>query len=416
LGDLRSLRRADARFVLPALPRRAVVLGGLADWCEGLEAAGVSVVPAGAVADLVVAPAVLARDAASLGVGTVLVDGAVRSLPGMASRRILTLPRTNAPQYVVDPAQRAAAAYAGSLLPRFSRVAPAVLGAGVRMPLAAVTVGARVPGRPAVLAAAAAFGAERGGEWFLALGSGGVRRRAVFYVFAPGSRAPSQVVKFGRVAGEYGAFDRDERGLALALSAGAVVADKAPRLVGRGDACGLPASVETALPGAGLAPSVAAAEPVVTWLRAVARATVSRGQDGEPRVFRHGDVFPGNVVVTGEGFRLVDWEHAEPAGLPLADLLFLAAHVVDGDPVEAFATGSPVLARWLREAAGDLGLTGDQVVDIAWRTWEAHGGRARAARVLRESLTAQTVPPYPAERVADAWTSDGRLGRHWRPW
>ncbi len=412
VADLRSLRRADARFVLPALPRRAVVLGGLREWAAVLDAAGVAVVPAGSVADLVVAPPFLARDAASLGVPCVLVDGPLRALPAMPSRKLLTLPRSNAPQFVIDPRQRRAAAYAGGLLPRFSSVARPLLGAGVVPPsLSSVTVGARRPGRPEVLAAAASFGAASSGEWFLALGSGGVRRRAVFYVFPPDEAAPAQVVKFARVPGAQEAFDRDERGLRLALAAGAVVADRAPRLLGRGDAAGLPASVETALPGQRLGRQPEVYEDVVRWLRSVARATV---QDG--RVFRHGDVFPGNVVVSGSSFGLVDWEHAEAAGDPLADLLFFAAHVADGDPVEAFAAGSPVLARWLRDAAGDLGLSGEQVRDIAARTWAAHGARARAAREAREAATGQAVTPYLPEVMASAWVSDPRLGDQWRPW
>lgn len=403
--------------MLPALPARAVVLGGLAGWAAGLAAAGVEVVPAGAVADLVVAPAALANDAASLGAATVLLDGYLRAVSGIPTRRLLALPRADAAQYVIDPLQRNAARYAGSLLPRHSRLAGPLLGAGVHVPgLSSVTVAARAPGRPAVLAAAAAFGAERAGEWFLALGSGGVRRRAVFYVFPPGSREPAQVVKFARVAGDTAAFDRDERGLRLALAAGPVVADKAPRLVGRGTAAGLPASVETALPGSRLGRSAEVAEAVVAWLRAVARSTAAAGPDGMPRVFRHGDLFPGNVVVRGDGFGLVDWEHADPAGDPLADLLFFAAHVVEGDPVEAFAAGSPLLARWIRAAAGDLGLSGEQVTAVAARTWAAHGARARAARVARESATGEPVPKYLPERMADAWAADPRLGRNWRPW
>lgn len=404
MPDLGSLRRADARFVLPVAPRRAVVLGGLTAWESGLAAAGVEVVPAGSVADLAVAPPTLARDAASLGIPCVLVDGRV-SLP-MPSRRYVTLPRRTAPQYVVDPLQRTASAYAGSLLPRFDRAARYALRPGLLLP--AVTVGARRPGRPYVLTAAAELGAVHG-EWFLALGSGGVRRRGVFYVFPPGAAAPAQVVKLGRLPGNAEAFDRDERGLALALAAGGVVADKAPRLLGRGTAGGLPVSVETALPGGRLR-NAADEERVAQWLRAVARATFREG-----RVFRHGDVFPGNVVVSGDGFGLVDWEHADPAGLPLADLLFFAAHVV-ADPVAVFAHGDPRVARWLREAAGDLGLDGAAVVDLARRTWQEHGDRARAARLAREAATGQRVEPYLPEVVADAWATHPALGAAWRPW
>lgn len=414
MGDLLSLRRADTRFVLPSWPRRAVVLGGLAAWAAGLDAAGVEVVTAGSVADLVVTPPALARDASSLGIPSVLVTGAVRGLPGLATRRYLTLPRVESPRFVIDPKQQHAAAYAGSLLPRYAAVARRVLGGSVaRDALAAgigpgVTVGARTPGRPALLTAATDFGALGRGEWFLALGAGGVRRRAVFYLFD--GAGPAQVVKVARVPGDHAAFDRDERGLALALAAGHVVAGKAPRLVGRGEACGLPASVETALPGGPFRADLA--ERVVDWLRAVARATVVRGEAG-PRVFRHGDVFPGNVVAHGGDFALVDWEHAEREGLPLADLLFFAAHLA-GDPVAAFTAGT--YSPWLRDAAGDLGLSGDDVRAIAKQAWQQHGDRARTARLAREKATGEPVEPYLAERVADVWATHPGLGDTWRPW
>ena len=404
--------------MLPALPRRAVVLGGLTEWADGLAAAGVDVVPAGSVADLVVAPAGLARDAESLGVPQVLVEGAVRPLRTIASRRLLTLPTVAAPQFVVDPRQRHAAAYAGALLPRWPHVARPVLRAGVPVPTPSVTVGARSPARPAVLAAAAAFGAESTGEWFLALGSGGVRRRAVFYVFPPGARVPTQVVKLGRVAGDDAAFARDERGLRLAEAAGLVVAAKAPRLLGRGAVAGLPVSVETALPGRRLGRSEVDVDRVVAWLRDVARATARPGAGGVPTVFRHGDLFPGNVVVDGASFGLVDWEHADAAGAPLADLLFFAAHVVD-DPVGTFAgrtRDSARFARWVGDAAGDLGLTRAQAVALAARTWREHGDRARAARLAREAATGAAVPPYLPERLATAWLTHPSLGERWRPW
>ena len=388
--------------MLPTLPRTAVVLGALPGWVAGLRAAGVAVVQPGTPADLVVTTPVLAGQAAALGTPYVLVEGAVRRVPGMASRRYLALPDAGSPRFVIDPAQRHAAAYAGSLLPRLAKVAGPVLRAGVPLPgrVPSVTVGAREPGRPAVLSAAAALGAEPDGEWFLALGAGGVRRRAVFYVFPPGARRPAQVVKLGRVAGETAAFDRDERGLALARAAGPVVADKAPRLLGRGEAGGLPLSVETALPGRPMTKAIA--EDVVGWLRAVARATAGPG----PSVFRHGDVFPGNVVVDGTAFGLVDWEHADPAGTPLADLLFFAAHVAPLD--------SPTVRRWVREAARDLELGREQVRELAARTWRDHGERARASRLAREAATGEPVEPYLPERLADEW-ANGRA-ESWQPW
>lgn len=419
VGDLRGLRKADLRFVLPSFPRRAVVLGDLPDWHDGLAAAGVDVVEPGTDADVVVTTPGRAREAEALDAEQVLVTGTVRRLPGRHRRRVLTLPDRAEPQLVVDPRQRVAAGYAGSLLPRRARVAAPVLRAGIPVPGPSVTVVARHPGRPALLTAAVDLGLGDAGQWFLALGSGGIRRRGVFYSFPPRSSVPAHVVKFGRVPGRQESFDRDERGLRLALAAGPVVADRAPRLVGRGEACGLPASVETALPGAALAPSSPVVEEVVDWLRRVARATATPRPGGVPTVFRHGDVFPGNVVVDGSDFGLVDWENAEASGRPLADLLFFAAHVLGDDPVATFVGSSPtsaVLARWLRAAAADLGLTGEQVRGLASDTWRDHGSHAVAARLRREQATGRPVVPYLAERLATAWATHPQLGEHWRPW
>ena len=368
--------------MLPRAPRRAVVLGGLDSWAGGLAAAGIAVVDAGRVADLVVAPPSLWREASSLGVATVLLDGR-GSLP-MPYRRYVCVPRRVAPRWVLDPKQRAATRWARSAMPARDRAA------SHRGPV--VTVGALSPGRPYVLTAAGISD----GEWCLALGAGGVRRRAVFYVFPPFAHEPDRVVKAGRLPGNAESFDRDERGLSAALAAGDVVARKAPRLLGRGEAGGTPYSVETALRGrqGGADP-----EAVVGWLREVGRATYRDG-----RVFRHGDVFPGNVVGSGRDFGLVDWEHADPAGLPLADLLFYAAHVVK-DPA-----GDARLRRWVREAADDLGLSAETVAANAAETWRVHGERARAARLSREAATGQTVEPYLPEVVARSWPDD------WRPW
>jgi hypothetical protein len=270
----------------------------------------------------------------------------------------------------------------------------------------AVTLGARHPGPPALLAAAAReLGAVAADEWCLLLGSGGVRKRAAFLLFADAGRT-QQVVKFTRQPGNTEAFDREEQALRQALAAGPAVADRAPRLLARGELAGVPASVETAMPGVPLRllrrpERLAVAEDVAHWLGTVGR-------------FQHGDLTGDNVLVDGGRFGLVDWEHARADGLPLADLLFFAAHVLPGrgDPVALFlgrSPESPRLFRWVQAT----GLSRADAGRYAAQAWQEYGERARASRLAREQLTGAAVPPYLPEQVATAWRTDPGLGEGW---
>ena len=86
----------------------------------------------------------------------------------------------------------------------------------------------------------------------MTLGSADALTRGVFHLFPPGAVDPSWVLKFARVPGYSDPFDRDERGLTIARDGGETVARHAPHLLGRLEAAGLSATVETAAVGARL--------------------------------------------------------------------------------------------------------------------------------------------------------------------
>jgi hypothetical protein len=375
-----SLRRAEPRFALPALPRRAAVLGELVDWTRGLEQAGVEVVPPQQQVELVVAPGALAGEAAALGPDQVVVEGAdsgALAAAGYSVRRLVSFPDREQPVLIVRPGQAAATRYAIGHFRRAeggprrlrNRVAAELLARGAVPPGCVLTVlGSRRPGQPALVAEAAGILGVARPQWFLQIGPWAhPHSRAVFHVLAPGSSAPGWVVKFSRVPGLERLFDDDERGLRLASELGPSVSAHAPRQIGRFELSGLHASIETEALGEPMvrllrsdrprAVRLGTLERVAAWTLELGRSTtagpdrleperrrlaseVVPSWDGPPipagiveslapvaATFEHGDLWADNVLVHGESFTVVDWEAARSHGWPLWDLLYL---LVDG--------------------------------------------------------------------------------------
>jgi hypothetical protein len=375
-----SLRRAEPRFALPALPGRAAVLGGLDDWTRGLEQAGVEMVPAQPQVELVVAPAGLAQEAMALGPDLIVIEGAdagALAAAGYFVRRLVSLPDRERPGLILCPGQAAATRYAighfrrgeGSLRRLRNRAAGELLARGAVPPGCALTlVGSRRQGQPALLAGAARILGIDTPQWFLQVGPWAhAHSRAVFHVLAPGSRVPGWVVKFARVPGLGHLFDADERGLRLASDLDPSVSEHAPRPLGRFELNGLHASVETEALGEPMvallrsgrprAERLAVLERVAAWTLELGRATQASADLLEPErrrlasevvpswngppvpaglveslapvsaTFEHGDLWADNVFVHSQDFTVVDWESARRHGWPLWDLLYL---LVDG--------------------------------------------------------------------------------------
>jgi Phosphotransferase enzyme family len=377
-----SLHRVDARFLLPAAPRTAVVLGPLDGWREGLLTAGVELDNRRDTApELAVATADRVDEALALGAPMVIVEAGrgVRPLrnAGLSVSRYLPRPTVERPQVVIPVDQPPAARYAtahwaaaGSSWRRArNRLADAVFASKVFPSLGTITaIGARDAQPPAVVRAAEEHGAVAR-SWLLTPGPGDDLSRNVFHLFPPGARAPAWVLKFARVPGYRDPFDRDEAGLTLARNAGAAVAGHAPSLLSRFTVDGLEAALETAATGERLT-RLLGREPrgrahrslqeVAEWIVAMGEATRGdpaalagerarlrdevvprwRGEGADerlvnglpelPAVLQHNDVGPWNIVVDDRSFTVVDWESARRYGLPLWDLVYFLTEALAG--------------------------------------------------------------------------------------
>ena len=300
--------------------------------------------------------------------------------------------------------------------------------------LAPSCVIARAPGSAAAPAAAAR---GDGGHFTdpdrLLLLTGGKRsvNKVVGLAFEEGTSRPESVVKFARVAEADAFLERETRVLnQLAKDRPAVAG--VPRILATGRRAGRVAVTESAIHGdpligrldevtfEGLATQVTDwlvdlaghAEPRPAgqwWERLVGRPLASFEDDfrqsvgtetaqrarqaleqlGDlPLVPEHRDCSPWNVVLTEEGLpALLDWESAEPSGLPALDLCYFlanAAFVLDGaldsgrtreshrrllDPVTPHGR---VAARCIDRYCSTIGLDSSDFLRLRLLAWVVH--------------------------------------------
>jgi hypothetical protein len=410
----------------------------------------------------------------------VLENAGRGSLPaGWSTRVLLLLPDRDRPELLLPAGAGAAVRYAvrhwrggttGVMRAR-NLVARELLARGVVPPgRAATTVAARTSGPPFLVAAALEALGVDGVQWFLAFGPWAHSfSRGAFYLFERHEAQPAWVVKFARIPGLRRLFDKDEQGLRLAERAGAIVGEHAPRLVGRFEAGGLEASIETAATGSRLADllrspvhrhertatleriaawivevaretssSPATLEPELRWLAAeVAPAWTEHGLpdgvvedlQGLPAVMQHGDLWADNIFVHRDGFTVVDWESVQAHGMPLWDMFYFltdALAIVAGvssedEREEHFVrlwrgdlSSSEVLFRWTRATAEASRVPPEAVGRVATMLWLSYalGDIARSER--RGESTAAKEPS--TLRFARRWLSDPALGPGWNRW
>jgi hypothetical protein len=471
--------RADAIFALPRVPETAAVFGDLPAWRSGLPRRGVEIVEGRQAPDLAVAAG--SADLLNCEAPFVIVDGplgreGVLREAGYRIRHLLALPRRGEPALIFDPRQRRAARYAiaGVLAhPELwrsmrGRLAAAMFGAGVRLPLGTgLMLGARAGGPPALIAAAGELGLPPDRDWVLLVAAGSAVRRDAFLLFPTGASRPDLALKFARVRNR--GADRDARGLATVYSVGGSVAARAPRYLGGLRVGGFAASLETAAVGTKLStllrrPRTRAAklkliQPVVEWLIEVGRETASPpssleserrrlrdvvlpfwgvsdgsladGLEDIPGTFQHGDMAGEHVVVDGREFTVLDWERASPHRFPLTDLTMLATdtlRIFDGALTEeeripylrALFTGaapsSPILFRWLRDIGRALDLPTESVGGLVTAAWLDLGRLQAVERHRVASITGEKLGEPFKERAARAWLSDPALGLRWEGW
>jgi aminoglycoside phosphotransferase len=139
-----------------------------------------------------------------------------------------------------------------------------------------------------------------------------------------------------------------------------------------------------------------------------------------PFVATHGDLTMVNVLLDGgDAPGIIDWETAEPAGLPMADFFYAAVDAVAAasgyaDRLAAWeacfgpdGAARPAIARWERGLAAALGLDADQIAFAFHATWLRYAlaeRQERAKAVPDEFLriaqrAAQTLMTGPQPRT-----------------
>jgi hypothetical protein len=308
-------------------------------------------------------------------------------------------------------------------------------------------------------------------EWLMLVSLGSIIRRNAFLLFPSGADLPVEAVKFARARGYAAQFERDERAAAVVGAAGGAAARRAPRYIGRFQVDGYEASVESAAPGEKLSAllrrpvgrrrKLEVLDAVAAWLVEVACETATppdglqaererlecdvlpfwaaRGVDQAlvtalppvPATFQHSDVAEENIVVSSNGFIVLDWEFAQPRGLPLADLVYFGVHVLrilDGhltleerdrhfvDVVTGRAKSSPILFRWVRALVEALNIPADAVGTLVTLNWLDRGKLSEEEHRRAEALGGVELADSFAERAARVWLEHPGLGPGWNAW
>jgi hypothetical protein len=479
-----TLRRTDARFALPEPPASALVLDDLAGWRSGLREAGVAATESEP--DLVVASEASLREAIARHAPAAIVEGrrAARSLRETYPQvvRLLPIPTLAEPEFLLPVDSAAPTIYAienllyeGQVRWKSARnaIVKSLVAHGRFPDLRPVaTVATRTAGPPFLISAAERLGVPGDAKWFLGLGRGDALTRAVFHLFSAGSAAPEWVLKFARVPGYRAPFDRDEDGLRLVARFGGGVAARAPTLLGRFEAAGLHASVETAAVGETLtrflirsndrSAKLRAVSAVADWVIGASTQTRQPAdllagerkrqlEDVLPRwagrgvptailadlppidgVLQHNDLGCWNIVSNPSTFTVLDWESAREIGFPLWDLLYFLTDAfihLDGEwsPSQRDAytarlfrgetPSSALLFDWLAKGARAAGVPFKHVGAVATLCWLHHGlsfdTRSAAAAEFAPDLP---TPPATARRIAEIWLSDPELTPSWDAW
>jgi len=190
-------------------------------------------------------------------------------------------------------------------------------------------------------------------------------------------------------------------------------------LAGRLASAGEPTVIDDRLPRlvdgplGNLASALPPGDPLQTIVQRTIAALGPLAAAALPTVLEHGDLAPPNLLVTGHGgLAAIDWELAEPAGLPGHDLaLFLhfaavaaAGHGTERDPG---ATGTAIEAAfagptpWAREALG--------------QHLRAIGADPELALVLAVAAFARVTASMPARarRTPGPWLAADRHAVAW---
>ncbi len=268
-------------------------------------------------------------------------------------------------------------------------------------------------------------------QWLLLTGGKRTINKVVGLPFAPDSESPELVVKFARVP-EAEPSIAHEASVLRTIAENHLDVPDVPRVVAAGRRVGRTALAETAVHGTRLMstlsfdtlPQLAAgvtkwlvslagrneAHPTALWQERLVEVPVRIFErqfetviDGEllarvrrrlaylgplPLVVEHRDCAPWNIVLTERGTpALLDWESAEPAGLPMLDLVYFltnAAFVLEGalesgrtrESYRGLLSASTGTGRVAEKCLADycqaLGLDPAQLPALRLLTWIVH--------------------------------------------
>jgi len=202
-------------------------------------------------------------------------------------------------------------------------------------------------------------------------------RHVVFLVLANGSPEPTLVAKVPRLRGDFSFLHREVANLRAVHAARTGGFDSIPRVVAYEEHEGNQLLLESALVGQPMNPSLVQRQPTscievtMNWLLSFNEATSDRSQEPQdsfqrlvdqplaqleslfllmadeegllektreltsplrhtrfPLVFEHGDLSAPNLLILKDGsLGVLDWEMAEPTGLPAVDLFFFLTFV-----------------------------------------------------------------------------------------
>jgi hypothetical protein len=299
------------------------------------------------------------------------------------------------------------------------------------------------------LAAAAGVDLE-GRRWGLAAPGDYPSQKVLLLLFEPAGDAPEAIVKITRHPDFNFRLENEWRALTILREHGVGSDDTLPRPLFLGSHRGLAVLGESAIGGAPFrrrtdaTADCAYARAAVEWLVELGRATASlvgadargalseleelfeqftrtyrleareedflgaraavlvRSSDGFPHVFQHGDPGPWNVLVTSDGRpAFLDWEAAEPRGMPLWDLfhfvrsygLLVSRATGTRAPLQSFTAHflqrsavNQLLVDATTRFCAETGLAADLVEPLFYTCW-MHRGLKEAA----------TLPPHRLE-------------------
>jgi hypothetical protein len=271
-------------------------------------------------------------------------------------------------------------------------------------------------------------------RWGLAAPGDYRSQKVLFFLFgADGSRVPDYVVKITRDPALNPRLENERRALELIHDAGFAAASTLPRPVFFGYEHGLAVLGETAVDGVPFLERTAAtsdcslARSAIEWLAELGIATarppaggasavagriealferfrgiyrlshehesfvssqielLAGSETGLPVVFQHGDPGPWNLLVTASGEpAFLDWEAAEPDGMPLCDLFhFVRSYGIrvsraagTNDPIRSFEEQvladselGRLLARITSRVCAEAGLATELVAPLFYVCW-----------------------------------------------